>query len=67
VTGNTLQLSWGAEYINTGWLLQVQTNPPSSSGLSANWVNVAGSDVTNQIFATISQTNGSVFYRLIYP
>jgi hypothetical protein len=55
-----LTLSWPADH--TGWRLQAQTN-----GLSTSWFDVANSSATNQIIIPIGQTNGSVFYRLIYP
>ncbi|MEY2429046.1 MAG: hypothetical protein QOJ40_1931 [Verrucomicrobiota bacterium] len=55
-----LTLSWPADH--TGWRLQAQTN-----GLSSNWFDVANSKATNQVIIPIGQTNGSVFYRLIYP
>jgi hypothetical protein len=60
----TLQLSWPADH--TGWRLQSQTNAPGN-GLSTNWVNVAGAAITNQWTIPIGATDGSVFYRLIYP
>ena len=50
----------------TGWRLQVQNNPPAQ-GLGTNWVEVPGAAITNQISLPINNTNGSVFYRLIYP
>lgn len=62
VSGNVLQFSWPANYI--GWSLQAQTNA-SSVGISANWCTVSGSTATNQFSATMGNTNGSVFFRLI--
>ncbi|HTV41291.1 MAG TPA: LamG-like jellyroll fold domain-containing protein [Candidatus Sulfotelmatobacter sp.] len=64
VTNNELYLSWPGDH--TGWQLQAQTNQ-FSVGLSTNWLNVAGSTGTNQIVVPINLTNGSVFYRLVYP
>lgn len=61
---NTLALSWPADH--TGWRLLVQTNS-LNQGLSTNWFPVAGSASTNQFNAPLNRTNGSVFYRLIYP
>jgi hypothetical protein len=64
VIGNQLSLSWPANH--TGWTLQAQTNS-LAVGISSNWVNVAGSTLTNQMTIPINFNNGSVFYRLIYP
>ena len=64
-SGTNLTLSWGAEYMNTGWILQQQTNA-WNVGLTTNWTVVAGSGATNQLVLTISPTNGSAFYRLFY-
>jgi autotransporter-associated beta strand protein len=62
--GNSLTFSWPADH--TGWRLEAQTNT-LSSGLGTNWATVANSSGTNQIVVPIITTNGSVFYRLIYP
>jgi autotransporter-associated beta strand protein len=62
---NTLALSWPSTYLGNGWSLQAQTNP-ITVGLSTNWVTVAGSGATNQVFMTIVPTNGCVFYRMTY-
>jgi hypothetical protein len=59
-----LQFNWLSDHI--GWLLQGQTNPPSV-GLGTNWFTVSGSDGTNLMDIPINPTNGSAFYRLIYP
>ncbi len=61
---NQLTLSWPADH--TGWILQTQTND-LSVGIGTNWSNVAGSTLTNQVVIPINLTNGSVFYRLVYP
>jgi autotransporter-associated beta strand protein len=63
-SNNQLNLSWPADH--TGWRLQVQANPVTV-GLRSNWVDVAGSTNVNTITVTISPTNGSVFYRMVYP
>jgi len=60
IAGNTLEVSWPLSY--TGWTLQMQTNL-----LNANWVTVAGSTATNQLFVPITANSPSVFYRLVYP
>jgi hypothetical protein len=64
VSGNNLTLSWPVDH--TGWRLQSQTNA-LSVGLTTNWVDVAGANTTNQITIPIGSTNGSVFFRLVYP
>jgi hypothetical protein len=62
LSGGQLVLSWPADH--TGWRLQMQTNS-LGVGLSTNWVSVAGTGATNQV--SVSTTNASVFYRLVYP
>ena len=62
--GGQLELSWPVDH--TGWRLETQTNGPAS-GLGTNWVTVAGSTTTNQVVASINGTNGSGFFRLVYP
>jgi autotransporter-associated beta strand protein len=64
VSGGNLNLSWPADH--TGWRLQAQTNSPSA-GLTTNWVTVPGSTTVNSMSFPIDQSNGSVFFRLIYP
>ena len=63
-SGNQLTLSWPADHI--GWRLQAQTNPPGV-GLNSHWVDVAGSASVNTVPITIVNTNGPVFFRMIYP
>ena len=62
--GVNLNLSWPADH--TGWRLQVQTNT-LGVGLSSNWVTVPGSTAVNQLAFPVSQANGTVFFRMIYP
>jgi regulation of enolase protein 1 (concanavalin A-like superfamily) len=62
--GGIIQLAWPSDHM--GWTLQAQTNP-LNTGLDTNWVPVAYSSGTNQMFIPVVTTNGSVFYRLIYP
>jgi hypothetical protein len=62
-SGNQLQVSWPADHI--GWRLEVQTNN-LAVGLSTNWVSL-GYDTTNQVSLLTNPSNGSVFYRLVYP
>jgi hypothetical protein len=64
VVGNQLTLSWPSDH--TGWHLQAQTNSPGS-GLGTNWANVSGTGSANSYTTTLDPTNGSVFYRLVYP
>ena len=64
VSGNQLTLSWPADH--TGWRLQVQTNS-LGSGLGTNWVDVAGSTLVNSITVTLDPSNGTIFYRMVYP
>jgi autotransporter-associated beta strand protein len=64
VDGANLTLSWPADH--TGWRLQVQTNS-LSAGLGTNWFDVAGSTTTNSVNIPMDATQGSVFYRLVYP
>ena len=59
-----LQLSWPADH--TGWRLLAQTNS-STAGISTNWSTVISSITTNQITIPVNLTNGSVYYRLVYP
>jgi hypothetical protein len=64
ISSGSLTLSWPADH--TGWRLEAQTNAPGS-GLGTNWVTVSGSAGTNQVVIPVATTNGSVFFRLIYP
>lgn len=63
-TGNQFTLSWPPDHV--GWRLQRQINP-ADVGLTTNWVDLAGFTTTNSVIVTVNPTNGSVFYRLIYP
>jgi hypothetical protein len=64
LSGGRLQLSWPPDHV--GWRLEAQTNAPGA-GLGTNWVTVANSAATNQVFLPINAANGSVFFRLAYP
>jgi autotransporter-associated beta strand protein len=64
VVGNQIQLSWPADH--TGWRLQVQTNA-LNAGLGTNWFDVTGATTTNSMVMPMNSTNGSVFYRIVYP
>jgi len=63
-SGGQIQLSWPMDHL--GWRLETQTNAPGV-GIGTNWVTVADSTATNQIFAPVNPTSGSVFFRLVYP
>ncbi len=60
--GSTITMSWPLS--ENGYQLQAQTNV-LGTGLSTNWVVVAGSTLTNTIVIPVVATNPSVFYRLI--
>jgi fibronectin type 3 domain-containing protein len=64
VAGGQFQFTWPPDH--TGWTLQVQTNS-LGGGLGTNWLPVANSAGTNQMFLPMDAANGSVFYRLVYP
>lgn len=64
VNGNQLILSWPTDH--TGWRLQVQTNS-LSTGLGTNWVDVPNTSTANSYTNVLNPTNGSVFYRMVYP
>jgi hypothetical protein len=59
-----MQLNWPADHL--GWRLEAQTNS-LTAGLGTNWVTVANSTATNQVFVPINPANGSSFFRLVYP
>ena len=63
-SNGALNLSWPAN--QTGFRLLAQTNPPGS-GITTNWQTVANSNTTNQVAIQINSTNGSLFFRLVYP
>ena len=60
--GSQLQLAWPSDH--TGWRLLMNTNLTNP-----NWTDVSSNLVmlTNQISLPVVVTNGSVFYRLVYP
>ena len=64
INGGQLYVGWPADH--TGWWLQMQTDS-IDEGLGTNWVNVSGSDATNQISIPINTVNGSAFFRLVSP
>ena len=64
VTGNTLSLTWPADHL--GWILQAQTNS-LTTGISTNWVDVAGSGNSTSATITINPATPTAFYRLRTP
>ena len=64
LVANQMQFNWPTDHL--GWKLQAQTNS-LSAGLGTNWSAVFGSIATNQLAFPMNATNGSVFFRLVYP
>ena len=64
LNGGQLQFTWPPDH--TGWRLVAQTNS-LNTGLGTNWFTVGSSTNVNQMSVPIVATNGSVFYRLVYP
>ena len=64
VGSSQLQFSWPADH--TGWRLQSQTNT-LTTGLGANWFDVAGANTTNAVTLPVNFNSGDAFFRLIYP
>jgi hypothetical protein len=67
VSGSTLNLNWGSQYL--GYRLLVQTNN-LNKGVSANsndWATVAGSTATTSTNLTLLKTNLNEYYKLVYP
>ncbi len=60
---SNLRVTW--PQANTGWMLQVQTNS-LDTGIGTNWVSMTNSVVTNDMTLPINNSEGGVFYRLIY-
>ncbi len=63
-SGTNLTLSWPADY--TGWRLLVQTNPPGT-GLGTNWFTWPNSTNVHSVSVSVTPTNASVFFKLVYP
>jgi len=64
VSGSTLTLSWPADHL--GWILQSQTNS-LNTGLTTNWVDVAGSAASTTNIITMYPTEPTVFFQLRLP
>jgi hypothetical protein len=58
------RLTWPLDYI--GWSLQQQTNT-LAVGIYTNWVTIAGSSATNEIYITNSVAIPATFFRMVYP
>jgi hypothetical protein len=63
-TATNLTLSWPATH--RGWQLQAQTND-LSTGITANWYPVSGSEATTQQSFELDPANPTVFFRLFSP
>jgi len=63
-SGGVLQVSWPTTHL--GWILQAQTNA-LNTGLTTNWVDVAGSAAVTSTNLPISTTVPTAFYRLRHP
>jgi hypothetical protein len=67
VSGSTLNLKWGLNYL--GYRLLVQTNN-LNKGVSKNagdWGTVANSTATNTATISLTKTNANEYYKLVYP
>jgi hypothetical protein len=64
INGGQLQLAWPSDH--TGWILQMETNPPGT-GLGTNWVTLPGSALGSLYQAPLFPGIQSVFYRLLSP
>ena len=64
VNAGQMQLAWPNDH--TGWILQVQTNPPDT-GLGTNWVTLPESTAGSQYQTPMYPGMESVFYRLQSP
>jgi hypothetical protein len=64
VAGSQLSLSWPPDHL--GWHLQVQTNA-FYAGITNSWFDLANTATVTNFTTPIVLTNGSVFYRLVYP
>ncbi len=64
-SNHVLNLAWPADH--TSWRLQAETNVPGAGLTDTNWVTVAGSTNVNTLSFTNVATNGSVFFRMVYP
>ena len=61
-SGGNLNLAWPSDHL--GWRLLVQTN---TLGIGTNWVTYPNSTNVTSVAIPITTTNGSAYFRLIYP
>lgn len=66
VSGTNVVGTFSWPQAELGWVLESQVNPVSV-GLSNNWTRIKGSWTNTDLVFTNSITNGTVFYRLVYP
>lgn len=59
-----MQLAWPQDHL--GWRLQIQTNN-LTGGLGTNWTTLPNSTNVIATNIVINPTDGSVFFRMIYP
>ncbi|HVU27573.1 MAG TPA: glycoside hydrolase N-terminal domain-containing protein [Verrucomicrobiae bacterium] len=64
VSNSMIQISWPTDHL--GWFLEAQTNAVGA-GLGTNWFTIPNSSLVNQMLIPANLTEGSVFYRLVYP
>jgi rhamnogalacturonan endolyase len=64
INAGQINLNWPADHI--GWRLQWQADS-LGQGLGTNWVTVDASTNNNQMTLPVNTTNGSAFFRLVYP
>lgn len=61
----------GNDSVSYMWMFSTEieaANEAAAIGLaSTNWVDVEGATATHQMTFFINSTNGSVFYRMVYP
>lgn len=62
LTGNSLQMSWPANYLGC----RLESNSVSLTAV-ASWFPVSGSATTNQLTLPINAASSNVFFRLVYP
>ena len=62
-TNNQLNLAWSVP----GAQLQSQTNGPGGGLNATNWSDVVGSTATNNLAVPLDPTQGSTFFRLLFP
>ena len=64
ISSGQINLNWPTNHV--GWRLQIQTDS-LDHGLGTNWTTMDSSISNYQMSLPVSFTNGSVYYRLVYP